>query len=60
MRSVTTFTSVVLLFLGLGCVAQALGSAHPQSSILAGLVCLVACALQEPGSSLPTGASLRA
>jgi len=59
MRSVTTFTSAVLLLLGLGCVAQALGSAHPQSLILAGLVCLVAFALQEP-DSLPAGASLRA
>jgi len=59
MRSVTTFTSAVLLLLGLGCVAQALGNPHPQPLILAALVCLVAFALQEPGS-LPTGASLRA
>ncbi|MEH3023110.1 MAG: hypothetical protein PGN19_10305 [Pseudomonas oryzihabitans] len=59
MRSVTTFTSAVLLFLGLGCVAQALGSAHPQPLILAALVCLVAFALQDP-ESLPAGASLRA
>ena len=59
MRSVTTFTSAVLLLLGLGCVAQALGNPHPQPLILAALVCLVAFALQEP-ASVPTGASLRA
>ena len=46
MRSVTTFTSAVLLLLGLGCIAQALGNPHPQPLILAAVVCLVAFALQ--------------
>ena len=59
MRSVNTLTSTVLLLLGLGCIAQALGSQHPQALVLAALVCLVAFALQEP-DSLPAGASLRA
>ncbi len=59
MRSVTTLTSVVLLLLGLGCIAQALGSPHPQALILGALACLVAFALQEP-AVLPAPQSLRA
>jgi len=59
MRSVNTLTSAVLLLLGLGCVAQALGSQHPQALVLAALVCLVAFALQE-SDTVPGVASLRA
>jgi len=59
MRSVTPFTSAALLLLGLGCIAQALGSAQPQPLILAAVVCLVAFALQEP-DALPVPQSLRA
>ena len=59
MRSVNTLTSAVLLLLGLGCVAQALGSEHPQALILAALVCLVAFALHE-ADTVPGVASLRA
>ncbi|WCE10470.1 MULTISPECIES: hypothetical protein [Pseudomonas] len=59
MRSVTTLTSAVLLLLGLGCIAQALGNSHPQPLILAAVVCLVAFALQEP-DALPAPQSLRA
>lgn len=59
MRSVTPLTSAVLLLLGLGCIAQALGSAHPQPLILAAIVCLVTFALHEP-DTLPVPQSLRA
>ncbi|MBB2895014.1 hypothetical protein [Pseudomonas sp. AS2.8] len=59
MRSVSTLTSAVLLLLGLGCIAQALGNPHPQPLILAAIVCLVAFALQEP-DALPAPQSLRA
>ncbi|KTT28529.1 hypothetical protein SB18R_04580 [Pseudomonas oryzihabitans] len=59
MRSVNALTSVVLLLLGLGCVALALGSQHPQPLILAAVVCLAAFALQEP-EVLPGPQSLRA